>query len=211
MIPLAIQEYIGQHSSPVHPVLDEIYRQTHLRHLYPRMLSGPLQAKMLDLICRIHRPKTILEVGTFTAYATVAMALATEDDARLITIEANEELEDTILENLQKAEVFHKVSLKIGQALEIIPTLNSTFDLIFLDADKLNYPAYYEMLVNKLALGGILLTDNVLWDGKVADPSITDAETNAIRSFNRQAASDQSVEQIILPIRDGLSLIRRKN
>ncbi|HOI33025.1 MAG: class I SAM-dependent methyltransferase [Bacteroidales bacterium] len=210
MIPLAVQEYIGQHSSPVDTILDTIYRQTYLRHLYPRMLSGPLQARLLDLICKIHRPKTILEVGTFTAYATIAMALATADDAHLITIEANEELEDTILDNLQKAEVFHKVSLKIGNALELIPKLNTTFDLIFLDADKLNYPAYYELLVKRLTIGGILLTDNVLWDGKVADPSITDPETTAIRSFNQQAAADENVEQIILPIRDGLSLIRKK-
>jgi predicted O-methyltransferase YrrM len=174
------------------------------------MLSGPLQARFLDLICKIHQPKAILEVGTFTAYATVAMAMAIADDAHLITIEANEELEDTIHENLKKAGVFHKVSLIIGQAMNVIPTLNTTFDLIFLDADKINYPNYFDLLIEKLDSGGVIVADNVLWDGKVIDPEIQDAETNAIRLFNEKVAQHAAVEQIILPLRDGLSLIRKK-
>ncbi len=210
MINKALQAYLEKHSSPMHPVLDEIFRQTHLQQLYPRMLSGPLQARLLDLICKVLRPKTLLEVGTFTAYATIAMALAIEDDAHLISIEANEELEDTILENLKKAEVFHKVSLKFGQAADIIPQLNATFDLIFLDADKINYPVYFDLLLSKLNPGGILLADNVLWNGKVVDSSAQDAETNAIRLFNEKVSAEPSVEQIILPIRDGLSLIRKQ-
>jgi len=210
MINKALQAYLEQHSSPMHSVLDDIYRQTHLQQLYPRMLSGPLQGRLLDLICKLLRPKTILEVGTFTAYATIVMAMAIEDNAHLITIEANEELEDTILENLKKAEVFHKVSLKIGQAVDIIPTLSTSFDLIFLDADKMNYPVYFDLLLTKLNPGGFLLADNVLWNGKVTDAAAQDAETNAIRLFNKKVSAETDVEQIILPIRDGLSLIRKK-
>ncbi len=210
MINKALEAYLEQHSSPMHPVLDEIYRQTHLQQLYPRMLSGPLQARLLDLICKMLRTKTILEVGTFTAYSTIAMAMAIQDDAHLITIEANEELEDTIIENLNKAAVFHKVSLKIGQAATIIPSLNTSFDLIFLDADKMSYPMYFDLLLTKLNPGGFLLADNVLWNGKVTDASAQDAETNAIRLFNEKVTDEPSVEQIILPIRDGLSLIRKK-
>jgi predicted O-methyltransferase YrrM len=210
MINKALQAYLEQHSSPMHSVLDEIYRQTHLQQLYPRMLSGPLQGRLLDLICKMLRPKTILEVGTFTAYATIVMAMAIEDNAHLITIEANEELEYTILENLKKAEVFHKVSLKIGQAVDIIPTLSTSFDLIFLDADKMNYPVYFDLLLTKLNPGGFLLADNVLWNGKVTDAAAQDAETNAIRLFNKKVSAETDVEQIILPIRDGLSLIRKK-
>ncbi len=210
MISKALQAYLEEHSSKTPAVLNEIYRQTHLKHLYPRMLSGSLQAGLLQLICKMHHPKAILEVGSFTAYATVAMAMAIADDAHIITIEANEELEDTIHENLQKAGVFHKVSLVIGQAMIVIPTLNTTFDLIFLDADKINYPHYFDLLIEKLNPGGLLIADNVLWDGKVIDPEIQDAETNAIRLFNEKVAQHAAVEQIILPLRDGLSLIRKK-
>ena len=209
MINSKIEAYINAHSTKVDKVLEEIYRQTHLTQMYPRMISGPLQGKFLEMICDMLQPKKVLEIGTFTAYSTISMARALSYESRIITLESNEEMEEMILNNLRKAGVEHQVSLMIGDAIELLPKITDMFDLVFIDADKINYPRYFELVIDKVNEGGFILADNVLWSGKVADPSITDEETLAIRQFNTMAINHQQTEQIILPLRDGISLIRK--
>ena len=211
MIDSKIEAYINAHSTKADKVLEEIYRQTHLTQMYPRMISGPLQGKFLEMICAMLQPKKVLEIGTFTAYSTISMAKALKRESQITTLESNEEMEDIILNNLQKAGVANQVKLMIGDAIKLIPQIQDSFDLIFIDADKINYPQYFELLIEKLNTGGFMLADNVLWSGKVADPTITDEETRAIRQFNAMARDHQQTEQIILPLRDGISLIRKIN
>jgi len=209
MIDSKIEAYIDAHSTKVDEVLNEIYRQTHLTQMYPRMISGPLQGKFLEMICAMLQPKKVLEIGTFTAYSTISMARGISRESHIITLENNEELEDIIHDNLNKAGVAQQVQLIIGDAIALIPQLADKFDLIFIDADKINYPRYFELVLEKLNPGGFILADNVLWSGKVADPAITDEETRAIRQFNAMARDNKQTEQIILPLRDGISLIRK--
>ncbi|MDY0076960.1 MAG: O-methyltransferase [Bacteroidales bacterium] len=209
MIDSKIEAYIDAHSTKVDEVLDEIYRQTHLTQMYPRMISGPLQGKFLEMICAMLQPKKVLEIGTFTAYSTISMARGLSGEGHIITFENNEELEDIIHDNLNKAGVAQQVQLIIGDAIALIPQLADKFDLVFIDADKINYPRYFELVLEKLNPGGFILADNVLWSGKVAYPAITDEETRAIRQFNAMARDNKQTEQIILPLRDGISMIRK--
>lgn len=206
----AIDQYIERWSSPPSTVLQELYRETWLRTLYPRMASGQLQGKLLAFICQMMQAKSVLEIGTFTGYATIAMAEVMPSDGTIITIEADEELEPMIRKYIQKAGVEAKVQLMIGDATTIIPVLTEQFDLIFLDANKSAYPAYYEPLKAILRSGGFLIADNVLWGGKVADEHANDQDTKAIRAFNELAANDEEMEQLILPLRDGLNIIRKR-
>lgn len=205
-----LDNYLIQMSSEESPLLSQIYRYTHLTTIYPRQLSGPVQGKFLEMISLMLRPQRILEVGTFTAYSTLCLLKGLDPKGVLLTIEADEELESTIRRHLRMAGEENRVQLIIGKALEVLPTLDGSFDLIFLDADKVNYPAYYPLLRNKLQQGGFLLVDNVLWNGKVIDPTQNDAETRAIRDFSRIVAEDTLVSQVILPLRDGLSIIRKE-
>lgn len=209
MIDQKIENYIIEHSVKADAVLHEIYRHTNLTQLYPRMLSGPVQGKFLEMICAMYQPKYVLEIGTFMAYSTISMARALSDESKIITIESNEEYEDTIHKNLLKAGVAQRVELIIGDALSVIPGLSNSFDLVFIDADKRNYPHYLDLIVDKVKTGGFILADNVLWGGKVADPDIHDEETAAIRKFNTMVLHHKGLEQIILPLRDGIALIRK--
>lgn len=204
-----IDEYVQKNSTPPDELLHEIYRQTNLKTIYPRMISGPVQGKLLEMFCRMLQPKRVLEIGTFTAYATISMARAMPMDALLTTIEADEELEPLIRGFITKAGLEEKIQLLIGDAKQLIPQLQDKFDLVFIDADKLGYPTYYALVFDKVKKDGFMVADNVLWSGKVADPNIKDAETNAIRNFNQLVASDKRVEQVMLPLRDGLSIIRK--
>lgn len=203
------ENYIAAHTSPVGEGLDEIYRKTWLTTIYPRQLSGPLQGKFLEMISRMIRPEKILEIGTFTGYSAVCLAKGLKSGGQLTTIEADEELEDIIHDNFKLAGEQDKIKLLIGDAITLIPLLPDTYDLIFLDANKLAYPLYYPLLRERMAPNGFMLVDNVLWNNKVIDPKITDADTNAIRRFNMLVAQDSMVEQVLLPLRDGLMLIRR--
>lgn len=209
MLDQKIEDYINEYSSQADEILNEIYRQTHLTQLYPRMISGPLQGKFLEMICAMLQPKHILEIGTFTAYSTISMARALSREGRITTIESNEELEDIILGNLSKAGVETSVNLMIGDAAVLIPQIPDKFDLVFIDADKTNYPLYFELVIDKLNEGGFILADNVLWSGKVVDMNIHDEETRAIRKFNSMVLNHKNTEQIILPLRDGISIIRK--
>jgi len=202
--------YALNYSSPEDKVLAELNRETHLKVLYPNMLSGHLQGKLLELISKMIRPKFILEIGTFTGYSAICLAKGLTEEGKLITIERNDELLEIPKRYFQKAGLDEKIEIITGDALEIIPKLKQTFDLVFLDADKKNYVELYELIIDKVTSGGYIIADNVLWYGKVltkASPS--DKETIAIQNFNNLVKNDPHVENIILPIRDGINLIRK--
>lgn len=204
-----LENYLLKINSPAGKVLDEIQRQAHLKTIYPRQLSGPLQGKLLEMISLMIKPERILEIGTFTGYSAICLAKGLSQTGQLVTIEADEELEEMIRTNLEAAGESQHVQLLIGKALDILPMLEGSFDLIFLDADKVNYPTYYPLLRDLLSPGGFLLADNVLWNMKVVDDSMRDFETEAIRSFNQLVAQDDMVMQLLLPIRDGLFIIKK--
>jgi caffeoyl-CoA O-methyltransferase len=202
-------EYCRTHTTPALPVLDALERATQLRTLSPQMSSGPYQGALLQMISRMLRPRRILEIGTFTGYAAICLAQGLTDDGLLHTIEVNDELAYLIREYVTRAGLAEKVRLHLGDAAVIVPELDETFDLVFLDAGKLDYPAHYELALAKLRPGGFLLADNVLWDGKVAanDP---DETAQVLRRFNAAIQTDARVENLLLPLRDGLMLVRKK-
>jgi len=211
MIDPKIEAYIETHTTPEIEILKELNRQTHLRTFYPRMLSGHIQGKFLEMVCQMMQPKKVLEIGTFTGYSAIAMALGLPDDALIYTIEVNEEMEAFINEYVKKSGMENKIRLVMGNALEIIPTLDDTFDLVFIDADKEQYVDYYKLAKDKLRPGGFIIADNVIWSGKVLERSSkTDKETQGIVAFNEYVKNDPEVEQVMLSIRDGLLLIRKK-
>lgn len=210
MIDSKIEAYIETHTTPEIEILKELNRQTHLRTFYPRMLSGHIQGKFLEMVCHMIQPKRVLEIGTFTSYSAIAIAQGIPDDALIYTIEVNEELESFIREFITKSGMDKKIKLMMGDALEIIPTLDESFDLVFIDADKEQYVDYYKMAKQKLRPGGFIIADNVIWSGKVLEKSSrTDKETQGIVAFNEFVKNDTDVEQVMLSIRDGLLLIRK--
>lgn len=204
-------DYCQAHTSPVRAVLAELERATHLRTLSPQMLSGAYQGMLLRFFSAMIRPRRILEIGTFTGYSTICLADGLPADGLLYTIEANDELGWLIREYLQKAGVAEKVHLHLGDATSIIPTLAETFDLVFIDAGKLDYARHYALAMDKLRLGGFLLADNVLWDGKVAHGDRQDATAQVLRDFNLMVMRDVRVENILLPVRDGVMVVRKVN
>jgi predicted O-methyltransferase YrrM len=205
-----IEDYILFHSDVEPDYLAKVNRATHVKLINPRMCSGHLQGRVLSMFCHMIQPKCILELGTFTGYSALCMAEALANDGVLHTIECDDELEDFILQNFTGSEHGHKIKLHIGDALAEIEKLDETFDLVFIDADKREYLAYYEAVLPKLKSGGFIFADNTLWDGKVlksADPN--DKQTIEIMRFNDFVATDTRVEKVILPLRDGLTLIRK--
>lgn len=208
---MTTDEYILAHTDKEPEYLAKINRATHLRMINPRMLSGHLQGRFLSMFCKMIQPKFILELGTYTGYSALCMAEALPAEGTLHTIECDDELEDFIVENLKSVAHGESVKLHIGDALQIIETLNETFDLVFIDADKREYTAYYEAVLPKLRKGGFILADNTLWDGKVLKtPDTNDHQTIEIQNFNKFVANDKRVEKIMLPLRDGLTIIRKK-
>src|SRR6056297_332546 len=206
-----IEQYILEHSDPEDSLLAELNRETNLKILRPRMLSGHLQGKILEMISKMIRPEKILEIGTYTGYSAICLAKGLSKDGELHTIEINDELEDFIRKYLQKAGLKNIVNLHIGNALKVIPNLKETFDLVFMDGDKRQYSAYYHTLFDYVKPGGFILADNVLWSGKVIELESPDDEyTKGIFTFNKLITKDNRVEKIILPLRDGLALIRKK-
>lgn len=213
----ALERYLHAHSSPEPELLAELDRETHRRTVQPRMLSGHLQGRLLELLVRMIRPRAVLEIGTFTGYSALAMAAGLDDDATLDTIETDDELQELAQSFFDRSEHGHKIRLHIGSALEIAPRLGRRFDLVFIDGDKREYPAYYRMLMGDgggkplVGSGAVLLADNILWSGKVVEPvAHNDRHTQALLEFNRTVANDPRVENVILPLRDGLSVIRVK-
>lgn len=208
-----LEKYIHDTSSPEDALLHELDRETHLRVLNPRMISGHIQGKLLELIVKMFRPKNILEIGTFTGYSALCMAAGLEEGATIDTCEVDDELEPLAQSFFDRSEHGHKITLHIGSALEIAPTLGKQFDLIFIDGDKREYPAYYDMLMDKglVHSGSVMLADNILWYGKVVQPvAHNDHHTQALIEFNRKVVEDDRVESVILPLRDGINIIRVK-
>ena len=213
----ALERYLHAHSSPEPELLAELDRETHRRTVQPRMLSGHLQGRLLELLVRMIRPRAVLEIGTFTGYSALALAAGLDDDATLDTIETDDELQELAQSFFDRSEHGHKIRLHIGSALKLAPRLGRRFDLVFIDGDKREYPAYYRMLMGDgggkplVGSGAVLLADIILWSGKVIGPvARNDRHTQALLEFNRTVADDPRVENVILPLRDGLSVIRVK-
>jgi caffeoyl-CoA O-methyltransferase len=204
-----LQDYIMRHTSAEDPVLQDLYRETNLKVLYPRMISGHYQGKFIEMISRMIQPLRILEIGTFTGYSAICLAKGLQKNGMLHTIEINDELNDLVLRYFAKAGMLDKVKLFNGDALDIIPDLKEVYDLIFIDADKRYYVEYYDLSFPKLKTGGYLIVDNVLWDGKVARITKPDKDTAGIVRFNEYVKQDKRVEMIMLPLRDGLTVIRK--
>ena len=207
--PYVLSEYIERHTTPADDVLQELYRETNLHVMNPRMVSGQVQGRFLQFICQMMQPKNVLEIGTFTGYSAICMARGVGDDAKITTIEANEEYEDIIRKYFAKAGVEDKINLILGDAKSVIPTLSGPFDLVFIDADKISYPTYYEWVIEKVASGGFILADNVIWEGKVLNQNTKEHDTQAIIRFNQMVTDDPRVENVLLPVRDGLMMIRK--
>ena len=208
-----LEKYIHEHSSAEDSLLHELDRQTHLRVLNPRMISGHIQGKLLELIVMMFRPKNVLEIGTFTGYSALCMAAGLEDDAVIDTCEVDDELESLAQSFFDRSPYGHKIHLHVGSALDIAPKLGKQFDLVFMDGDKREYPAYYDMLMDGglLHSGSVILADNILWYGKVVQPvAHNDHHTQALIEFNRRVREDERVESVILPLRDGINIIRVK-
>lgn len=205
-----IENYIDQHSTIEDPVLSELNRETHLKVINPRMLSGHPQGKILELISKMIRPETILEIGTFTGYSAICLARGLKPGGKLHTIERNDELVSLQDKYFNKAGLSDSIVRHVGNALDIIPNLNNSYDLVFIDADKKNYTEYLNLVIDKVNSGGIILADNVLWDGKVVEkPNTDDIDTISIQTFNKTVANDPRMETTILPVRDGISIIRK--
>lgn len=209
-----MERYILDHISPEDPVLAELDRQTHLRMIQPRMLSGHWQGRLLEMFVRMVDPMYVLELGTFTGYSAIAMARGlSREGAELHTVEIDDELQDFAARYIERAGLRERIVQHIGPALEVVPALGRVFDLVFIDADKREYPDYYRMLMEGgwVRSGSIILADNVLWSGKVADlPKKNDRQTQGILTFNRMVRDDPRVEQVMVPLRDGLTIIRVK-
>lgn len=213
----ALERYVRELSAPEEPLLRELDRETHLRTIQPRMLSGHIQGKVLELLVKMLRPRRVLEIGTFTGYSALSMAAGLDDDATLDTIEVDDELETLALGFFRRSPHGRKIRLHIGSALDVAPRLGGPFDLVFIDGDKREYPDYYRMLMGDdsgsplVTHGTVLLADNILWSGKVVQPvAHGDLHTQRILEFNRMVRDDERVENVIVPLRDGLNLIRVK-
>jgi predicted O-methyltransferase YrrM len=206
-----IEEYILSHSDEEGSLLAKLNRDANVNLLRPRMLSGHLQGRILKMFCRMMRPKRVLEIGTYTAYATLCLAEGSPDDAIIHTIEINDEMEDFINKYLEQSPYKEKIKVHFGDAMKMIPTFDETFDMVFIDADKRLYSDYYDLVFPMVREGGLILADNTLWDGKVIEkPHPNDKQTIGILSFNDKIKSDPRVEKVILPLRDGLTMIWKK-
>lgn len=206
-----IEDYCKEHTSKESEALRYIDRQTHLRFLKPNMISGNWQGNLLKVLSLLVQPKNVLEIGTFTAYATLCLADGLAEGGVVHTIEKDVILEDFILSTIEKYGYEDKIKLHIGNAMEIIDQIEGDFDLIFIDADKANYPAYFEKCVSRLRSGGLIIADNILWYGKVVLPvKDSDKETKAIKLFNETVSKDPRFDSLILPIRDGIMVARKK-
>ncbi len=213
----ALERYVHDFSEPESELLRELDRVTHQRMVAPRMLSGHVQGLLLKMIAGMVRPRRVLEIGTFTGYSALSMAAGLEEGARLDTIEVDDELEELAQSYFDRSEHGSKIRLHIGSALDIAPTLDTEFDLVFIDGDKREYPDYYRMLMGDnggkalVHSGSILIADNILWSGKVVEPVVArDRHTQALLEFNEMVLKDPRVENVIVPLRDGLNMIRVK-
>lgn len=207
----SLDQYIKGHIDREPALLQRLDRAVHTDLLYPRMVSGHLQGRILYMLCQMIRPKVILELGTFAGYSALCMAEALKDDSIIHTIEVNDELQEFSQGFFDESEHGHKIKLHVGDAFEIIPTLHESFDLVFIDANKRHYIEYYNMVFDRLNPGGYIIADNILWDAKVVgEVAPRDKQTLGILAFNKMVQEDDRVENVILPIRDGMIVVRKK-
>ena len=206
-----ISIYTEEHTSQPNDILQKVERETYLRSIYPRMLSGKLQGRFLSMISKMVNPKYILEIGTFTGYSTICLCEGLQKDGLLHTIEINEELKERNKKTFQDAGINNVVKAHFGNALEIIPKLGTSFDLVFIDADKINYSKYFNLVLESVNTGGFILADNVLWSGKVLklDKENIDKDTSAVIEFNELVQNDPRVENVMIPLRDGITLMQK--
>ena len=210
-LPEELDEYIVAHSQKEPELLAQLNRETNQKVMQPRMLSGHYQGRVLSLLSKLIRPRTILEIGTYTGYSALCLAEGMPEDGILHTIDVNEELFDFQKKYFEKSDYRDQIKQYLGDATEIVPEIDSNFDLVFIDADKPNYPKYFELIISKMNRGGVILSDNVLWSGKVIEKVKKDDEsTQALLKYNKLLAEDERVETVILPVRDGLTLTRVK-
>ena len=206
-----LSKYAEKHTTPENELIKSLNRDTHANVLAPRMLSGHLQGRLLSLFSKMIQPKAILEIGTYTGYAALCLAEGLTKDGILHTIDINEELETRIQKYFNQSTFKNQIKLHIGNALEIIPAIKQKFDLVFIDADKENYSKYYDLLIDQMPSGGIIMADNVLWSGKVINQEAisTDNDTRELDHFNAKVQSDPRVENILIPVRDGIMVARK--
>jgi predicted O-methyltransferase YrrM len=207
----ALLDYCEKHTSTEDSLLQKITRETRAKVLMPRMISGHLQGKMLELFTKMLNPKTILEIGTYTGYSGICMARGLSKEGKLITLDINDELEKMVRGFFEESGLADQIDYRLGNALEIIPELAGPFDLVFIDADKFNYDKYFDLVIDKVSSGGIIMADNVLWSGKilVEEGKKIDKDTQAILDFNSKIQDDPRVENVLLPIRDGVMMARK--
>lgn len=205
------EQYVAEHSSPQSEALEWIQKQTHIRTNYPRMLTGAVQGRFLTMLARISGAERVLEIGTFTGYSSTCFAYGIKEGGMVDTLEINDELEDLIREGWERAGVRDRITLHIGDAKETLKTLSGPYDIVYMDANKREYCDYYDLIFDLVRPGGLILADDVLWDGKLwQDPMPSDKQTLGIAAFNDMVAADSRVESVILPWRDGLNIIRKK-
>lgn len=205
-----LDQYVCAHTENEPTILKELNRKTHLSVLQPRMLSGHFQGRVLSMLSHMIKPENVLEIGTYTGYSALCFAEGLREGGKVITIDVNEELEDLVREYIGKAGMNVKIDYRVGDATEIIPTLNEQFDIVFIDADKKNYCNYYDLVFDKVKKGGYIIADNVLWSGKVLEDYETlDRETKVIMDYNNKVHNDDRVQEVLLPIRDGLMIARK--
>jgi predicted O-methyltransferase YrrM len=210
MIHPDFEAYSEKYSSPESDILNELNRETNLKVMLPRMLSGHLQGKLLEMFSDMLQPMQILEIGTYTGYSAIALCKGLQENGCLHTIDINEELEAISLKYFEKAGLKNKIKHYVGNAMDIIPTIHHTFDLVFIDADKENYISYFELVIDKVRKGGFIIADNVLWSGKVLTTTThTDKETQGIIDFNKFITKDKRIENLLLPFRDGLMIMKK--
>jgi len=207
--PENLEQYTIAHTKPASEILQELERETYARIYMPQMVSGHLQGRFLSMISRIVQPKNILEIGTFTGYSAICLSEGLQEGGTLFTIDVNAELETMVRKYFDKGGVSSKIKYLIGNAVEIIPQLNVLFDLVFIDADKENYSRYYDLVFDKLRSGGVILADNVLWSGKVIEEK-QDEETKALVAFCDKVQHDNRVDNVLVTIRDGVMMIRKR-
>ena len=206
----ALDKYVCDHSENEPQTLQELNRKTHLSVLQPRMLSGHFQGRVLSMLSHMIRPRRVLEIGTYTGYSALCFAEGLIEDGKVITIDVNEELEDLVREYISKAGMENKIEYHIADATQLIPRLDDEFDIVFIDADKKNYCNYYDLVFDKVKKGGYIIADNVLWSGKVLEEyDSLDRETKIIMDYNRKVHEDARVQEVLLPIRDGLMVARK--
>lgn len=207
----ALDQYVCNHSENEPELLYRLNRETNMNVLRPRMLSGHFQGRVLSMLSHMIKPKNVLEIGTYTGYSALCFAEGLAEGGKILTIDKNEELEDLVNEFVAVSEYASQIKCVIGDAMELVPNLNEEFDLVFIDADKSNYVNYYNMVIDKVAKGGYIILDNVLWSGKVIEPlQEGDVDTQVLLELNKMIHDDERVAEVLLPIRDGLMIARKK-